>query len=79
VKNPPLTHSRRPVSVLLARTILVALLTPVIVIAGLIAAAAIPALILSGQLSARIGTRRRPARASVLLLEASAAESSVGL
>ncbi|HWC87807.1 MAG TPA: hypothetical protein VG388_14815 [Solirubrobacteraceae bacterium] len=75
----PLPPRRQRLSVLVTRTALVALLTPVILAAGLIAAALMPAAILSRHLSARIVGRREPGRAAVLQLETSPVESSVGL
>jgi hypothetical protein len=66
-------------SILVARAGLVILMTPVIVVAGLLAAAVLPAALLCRHIAVWIVARRRPARASVLQLEASPAESSVGM
>jgi hypothetical protein len=62
-----------------ARTSVVALLTPVILVAGLVALLAVPGVILSRHAGAAIAARRRPALAPVLRLEAGHAEPSVSI
>jgi hypothetical protein len=57
----------------------VVLLTPVIVVAGVIAAVVMPAAMLGRHISVGVVARRRRALAPVLQLEASPMESSLGL
>jgi hypothetical protein len=57
----------------------VALLTPLILLAGLIAMVGAPAVLLSRRVGIRIAARRRPALAPLVRLETSHAESGPGL
>ena len=62
-----------------ARTASVAVLTPLILVAGLIALVAVPALILSRHIGAVLTGRDRPPLAPVVHLDASHAESATAM
>jgi hypothetical protein len=70
---------RRGFPLVVARTSVVALLTPVILLAGLVALVSLPAVILSRHTVAALAARRGPALAPVLHLEVAHAEPSVGM
>jgi hypothetical protein len=73
------TVASRRLSLVLARTAAVTLLTPVILAAGLIAMVVVPAAILSRSLGNAMVARHRPALAPVPHLDAPHAESGAAL
>ncbi|HWF52704.1 MAG TPA: hypothetical protein VG294_18820 [Solirubrobacteraceae bacterium] len=79
MKIHPITTRPRRLPVLVARTGVVALLTPVILVAGVIAVTVMTAVILTRPVFARVVAPRQLERAPVLQLETSPAKSGVGL